>query len=113
MQPRKANSWNHDSVKAYYAMYRDSVAVDYDVSEMRYIYVHKDADYSVDTPTDYDSLAHDLQYYVVPAFIAIIFAYLVFGSLLMNDNAKAQRRGDRGTILGMVNKSKNERTRRI
>ena len=108
MQPKRSD-WA-DSVRAWASGYKDSVAVDYDATQMRYIYVAKgeEGNYKASS-SEYDELAHALQYYVVPAFIAIIFAYLVFGSLLMNDNAKALRNGDRGTILGMVNKKNNGR----
>ena len=108
MQPKRSD-WA-DSVRAWASAYKDSVVVDYDASQMRYIYVAKgeEGNYKASS-SEYDELSHALQYYIVPAFIAIIFAYLVFGSLLMNDNAKALRNGDRGTILGMVNNKKNER----
>jgi len=108
MQPRKSD-WA-DSVRAWASGYEDNAAQDYDASQMSYIYGAKgeEGNYKAST-SEHDKLAHALQYYIVPAFIDIIFAYLVFGSLLMNDNAKALKNGDRGTILGMVNKKKNER----
>ena len=112
MQPRKSD-WA-DSVRAWASGYKDSVVVDmhYDnETGFENIYVHKDNInvWRGGAKDNSNVRSAAWQYYIVPAFIAIIFAYVVFGSLLMNDNAKALKNGDRGTILGMLNKKKNER----
>lgn len=104
MRQKKTTSWNYDSVVEHYALYRDSVAVDYDFSEMRYIYVHKDADYTVSKSSDYDSLSHEAQYYIVPGFIAIITAVMIFAFVLLRDNEQALKQKRKDSVLNMMSK---------
>jgi len=101
----KTTSWNYDSVKTHYAKYRDSVVVDYYYNTedgFESVWVHKDADYQIAKTSDYDSLAHESQYYVVPAFIAIIIAVVIFAFVLLRDNEQALKQKRRDSILGMM-----------
>lgn len=102
----KTTSWNYDSVKTHYAKYRDSVVVDYyyDTEDgFESVWVHKDADYQIAKTSDYDSLAHESQYYVVPAFIAIITTVVIFAFVLLRDNEQALREKRKDSILNMMN----------
>ena len=49
MPQKKTSNWDYDSVKAHYAKYKDSVAVDWvysaETGNFETVYVHKDADY--------------------------------------------------------------------
>ena len=98
MPQRKVSNWDYDSVKAHYAKYRDSVAVDYNVREMKYIYVAKGEDYVVENINYIE-----WQTYVVPAFFSIIIAFFIFGSLVLRDNEAAQKKKDKESILNFIN----------
>lgn len=102
MPQTKTIKWDYDSVKAHYAKYRDSVAVDYDVSEMRYIYVHKDAEYTGNKSTEFDSLSHEAQYYIVPGFFALIVTVIIFAFIVLRDNEQALNQKQKDSILGMM-----------
>lgn len=103
MQPKKTNSYNYDSVKAYYAKYRDSVAVDYiysaETGTFTTIYAVKGEDYVVEN-TSYIGL----QDYIVPVFFAIIISFFIFGSLVMQDNSKAEKENKKESLLDFLNK---------
>jgi len=105
MPQKKQNSWDYDSVKAHYSKYRDSVVVDYHYSTEEgwdAVWVHKDADYNITKTQEYDGLSHELQYYIVPGFFALIIAFFIFGSLVMRDNRAAMVRKDKDSILSMM-----------
>lgn len=105
MPQTKTIKWDYDSVKAHYAKYRDSVAVDYDMSEMKYIYVAKGEDYTGTSKTsEYDGLAHEAQYYVVPSFIAIITAVIIFAFVLLRDSEQALKQKRKDSVLNMMSK---------
>ena len=104
MQP-KTISWA-DSVRAWASGYKDSVAVDYDMSQMRYIYVHKDhKDSWRGGVEDKANLATaNWQYSIVPTFFAIMIALIIFSIILYRDNNKALNEKRKDTILGMMRK---------
>jgi hypothetical protein len=105
--PQKAkNSWA-DSVRIWAKGYKDSVAVDYDMSQMRYIYVHKDHEDSwrgaVD---DQASLASaNWQYWMVPTFFSIMIVLIIFAFILYRDNEVALR-SKQGSLMSMIKKEK-------
>lgn len=104
MQPKRTN--NYDSIKEYYAGYRDSVVVDYSYSVAEGftpIWLHKDADKKLAKASDFDKLSHETQYYIVPTFFAIIIAFFIFGSLVMSDNSKAEKENKRESLLDFLN----------
>ena len=87
--PQKKSDWA-DSVRVWAKGYEDSVAVDYDMSQMRYIYVHKDHEDSWKGAQDSkEGLATaNWQYYVVPSFFAIVMTMVIFAFVLFGDEAK-------------------------
>jgi|DEB0MinimDraft_6_1074348.scaffolds.fasta_scaffold00137_26 hypothetical protein len=107
MPQKRTSNWDYDSVKAHYAKYKDSVAVDWVYSEetgnFETVYIHKDADYNNSVKSsDFNELSHELQYYIVPGFFALIIAFFIFGSLVMRDNRAAMVRKDKDSILSMM-----------
>ena len=109
MPQRRVNKYNSDSAKAYYTAYSDSVVIDYHYdSEKGFtaVYAHKDDDVNVAKTQDYDGLAHQMQYYVVPGFFALIITFFIFGGLVMRDNKAAQSGKDKDSILNMMNNGK-------
>ncbi len=103
--PQKKTSYA-DSVRAWADSYKDSVAVDYDASQMRYIYVHKDhKDSWKGGIEDKEGLAAtEWQYWIVPTFFAIMIALIIFAMVLYRDNNKALNEKRKDTILGMMRK---------
>lgn len=103
--PQKKTSYG-DSVRAWASGYKDSVAVDYDASQMRYIYVHKDhKDSWKGGVEENDSAASaSWQYWIVPTFFAITIALIIFAMVLYRDNNKALNEKRKDTILGMMRK---------
>ena|SRR5210317_1659942 len=103
--PQKKTSYA-DSVRAWADGYKDSVAVDYDASQMRYIYVHKDhKDSWKGGVEDKEGLAAtEWQYWIVPTFFAIMIALIIFAMVLYRDNNKALKEKRKDTILGMMRK---------
>ena len=95
-----------DSVKAWASAYKDSVAVDYDASQMRYIYVHKDHEDSWKSGVEDNEGAASAswQYWIVPTFFAIMIALIIFAMVLYRDNNKALNEKRKDTILGMMRK---------
>ena len=105
MPQEKVSSWG-DSVRTWASGYKDSVAVDYDASQMRYIYVHKDhKDSWKGGVEDKEGLAAtEWQYWIVPTFFAIMIALIIFAMVLYRDNNKALNEKRKDTILGMMRK---------
>lgn len=105
MPQKKIHNWDYDSVRTHYTKYRDSVAVDYDMSKMKYIYVAKGEDYNGGLQnTEYDSISHEAQYYIVPGFIAIITAVMIFAFVLLRDNEQALKQKRKDSVLNMMSK---------
>jgi len=105
MPQRKQTSWDYDSVKAHYSKYRDSVVVDYHYSSEEgwdAVWIHKDADYKITKTQEYDSFSHELQYYAVPVFFAVIATIVIFAFVLLRDNNKALKEKRDDSILGMM-----------
>lgn len=101
--PQKKTSYA-DSVRYWASGYKDSVAVDYDVSQMRYIYVHKDhKDSWRGKEESSEGLATaNWQYWIVPTFFAIMIVLIIFAMVLYRDNNKALNQKRKDTILGMM-----------
>ncbi len=103
--PQKKTSYA-DSIRAWASGYKDSVAVDYDMSQMRYIYVHKDHKDSwrggVEDKANLST--SNWQYSIVPTFFAIMIALIIFSIILYRDNSKALNEKRKDTILGMMRK---------
>ena len=101
--PQKKTSYA-DSVRDWASGYKDSVAVDYDVSQMRYIYVHKDhKDSWRGKEESSEGLATaNWQYWIVPTFFAIMIVLIIFAMVLYRDNNKALNQKRKDTILGMM-----------
>ena len=111
MPQKRTSNWAYDSVKAHYAKYKDSVAVDWVYSEetgnFETVYVHKDADYKGSIKSsDFNELSHNLQYYLVPLFFALIISFFIFGSLVIRDNESAQRSKQKESILNIRKQKK-------
>jgi len=106
MPQEKVSSWG-DSVRAWASGYKDSVAVDYDASQMRYIYVHKDhADSWKGGVEDKANLATaNWQYWMVPTFFAIMATLIIFAFILYRDNNKALKETPKESILSRIKKS--------
>jgi len=104
--PQKKTSYA-DSVRAWASGYKDSVAVDYDMSQMRYIYVHKDhKDSWKGGVEDQSSLAAtEWQYWMVPTFFAIMATLIIFAFILYRDNNKALKETSKESILSRIKKS--------
>lgn len=104
MQP-KTISWG-DSVRAWASGYKDSVAVDYDAANMKYVYVHKSLqnDWKKSLSTDNSMGAHNTQFWLVPTFFAILCTLIIFAIILYRDNNKALNEKRKDTILGMMRK---------
>ena len=95
-------NWQYaDSLRTHYAKYKDSVAVDYDGAKMRTIYIAKDEDY-IDTSEH--STAAEAQYYVVPLFMSIMIALLIFAFILYRDNSQALMEKKQDNIMDFINK---------
>ena len=103
--PQKKTSYA-DSVRAWATGYKDSVAVDYDVSQMRYIYVHKDhKDSWRGKEESSEGLATaSWQYWIVPTFFAIMIVLIIFAMILYRDNNKALNEKRKDNILSMMRK---------
>jgi len=103
MPQEKVSSWG-DSVRTWASGYKDSVAVDYDASQMRYIYVHKDhKDSWKGGVEDRANLATaNWQYSIVPTFFAIITITIIFAVVLYRDNEKALREKKTESILSVI-----------
>ena len=106
MPQEKVSSWG-DSVRTWASGYKDSVAVDYDASQMRYIYVHKDhKDSWKGGVEDKESLAAtEWQYWIVPTFFAIMATLIIFAFILYRDNNKALKETSKESILSRIKKS--------
>lgn len=108
MPQRKTIKWDYDSVKAHHAKYRDSVLVDatYDVETgFKNIYIAKGEDYDGGLRnTEYDSISHEAQYYIVPGFISIITAVMIFAFVLLRDNEQALKQKRKDSVLNMMSK---------
>jgi hypothetical protein len=105
--PQKAKiSWA-DSVRSWASGYKDSVAVDYDMSQMRYIYVHKDHEDSWRGGVeDKQGLsATEWQYWMVPTFFSIMIVLIIFAFILYRDNELALR-AKQGSLMSMIKKQK-------
>lgn len=104
MPQKRTSNWNHDSVKEHYAKYRDSIAVDWIYTDAGFqtVYVHKDAEYKESVKSsEFNELSHNLQYYLVPIFFAVIISFFIFGSLVIRDNETAQRSRQKESILNI------------
>jgi hypothetical protein len=106
MPQEKVSSWG-DSVRTWASGYKDSVAVDYDASQMRYIYVHKDHEDSWRGGVeDKQGLsATEWQYWMVPTFFAIMATLIIFAFILYRDNNKALKETPKESILSRIKKS--------
>jgi len=111
MQPRKTSY--ADSVRAWAATYEDSVAVDYDMSQMRYIYVHKDSkdSWKGKQEDNQSTYTHDLQYWMVPTFFSIIAILIIFAFILYRDNNKALKENRKDSILNMMKGYENKKVK--
>jgi len=99
-------NWQYgDSLKTHYAKYKDSVAVDWVWNEAagyyKTVWIAKDEDY-VDTSEH--STAAEAQYYVVPLFMSIMIALLIFAFILYRDNSQALREKKQDNIMDFINK---------
>ena len=105
MPQEKVSSWG-DSVRTWASGYKDSVAVDYDASQMRYIYVHKDHEDSWRGGVeDKQGLsATEWQYWMVPTFFAIMATLIIFAFILYRDNNKALKETPKESILSRIKK---------
>lgn len=103
MQQTKENNYA-DSVRAWTSGYKDSVAVDYDMSQMRYIYVHKDhKDSWRGKEESSEGLATaNWQYWMVPTFFAIMFALIIFAFVLYRDNDRALKQKQTEKIMNFI-----------
>ena len=103
MQQTKENNYA-DSVRAWASGYKDSVAVDYDMSQMRYIYVHKDhKDSWQGKEESNEGLATaNWQYWMVPTFFAIMFALIIFAFVLYRDNDRALKQKQTEKIMNFI-----------
>ena len=103
--PQKKTSYA-DSVRAWASGYKDSVVVDYDASQMRYIYVHKDHKDSWKGKEESNEgvATANWQYWIVPTFFAIMIVLIIFAMILYRDNNKALNEKRKDTILGMMRK---------
>ena len=103
MQQTKGNNYA-DSVRAWASGYKDSVAVDYDMSQMRYIYVHKDhKDSWRGKEESSEGLATaNWQYWMVPTFFAIMFALIIFAFVLYRDNDRALKQKQTEKIMNFI-----------
>ena len=106
MPQEKVSSWG-DSVRTWASGYKDSVAVDYDASQMRYIYVHKDHEDSWRGGVeDKQGLsATEWQYWMVPTFFSIMIVLIIFAFILYRDNEVALR-SKQGSLMSMIKKEK-------
>lgn len=106
MQPKSQSSWG-DSVRAWASGYKDSVAVDYDASQMRYIYVHKDHEDSWKGGIKDNSgvASSQWQYWMVPTFFAIMIALIIFAFVLYRDNKIALTTKRTDSILEDIGKN--------
>lgn len=111
MQPKKTN-WA-DSVRTWASSYKDSVAVDYDMSQMRYIYVHKDHKDSWRGGVEDESnlTTANWQYSIVPTFFAIMIALIIFAMVLYRDNNKALNEKRKDSILNMMKGYENKKVK--
>jgi len=81
--------------------------VDYDMSKMRYIYVHKDHEDSWRGGVeDKQGLsATEWQYWMVPTFFSIMIVLIIFAFILYRDNEVALR-SKQGSLMSMIKKEK-------
>lgn len=110
--PQKKTSWG-DSVRAWANTYEDSVAVDYDMSQMRYIYVHKDHKDSWKGGIEENGSAASAswQYWIVPTFFAVMIALIIFAMVLYKDNNKALNEKRKDSILNMMKGYENKKVK--
>jgi len=103
MQQTKENNYA-DSVRAWVSGYKDSVAVDYDMSQMRYIYVHKDHKDSWRGKEESNEglTTANWQYWMVPTFFAIMFALIIFAFVLYRDNDRALKQKQTEKIMNFI-----------
>ena len=87
MQQKKTNSYS-DSVRNWARAYQDSIAIDYDAKEMRYIYIHKDDkdSYKGGVKDNNGVASAQWQFTLVPLFFAIMLTLLIFAFILYRDN---------------------------
>jgi hypothetical protein len=103
MQQTKENNYA-DSIRAWASGYKDSVAVDYDATQMRYIYVHKDHkdSWKGGVEDNSSSASADWQYWMVPTFFAIMFALIIFAFILYRDNDRALKQKRTDKIMNFI-----------
>jgi len=113
MQPKIKTSYA-DSLRAWASAYKDSVAVDYDATKMRYIYVPKgeEGNYKGSQTSSYNQFTTNLQYYMVPLFFAIVATLLIFGLLVMTDSKVGEATKGKDKLLDLI-KRKNEKNRQL
>jgi len=97
-------NWQYaDSLRTHFAKYKDSVAVDWqynaETGAYKTVYKAKGEDYVVEN-TSYIGL----QDYIVPVFFAIIISFFIFGTIIMQDNSKAEKENKRESLLDFLNK---------
>jgi hypothetical protein len=105
--PQKTKiSWA-DSVRSWASGYKDSVAVDYDMSQMRTIYVHKDHEDSWKGGVEDNSSSASAawQYWMVPTFFSIMIVLIIFAFVLYRDNEVALR-AKQGSLMSLMKKEK-------
>lgn len=112
MQPKIKTSYA-DSVRAWGAAYKDSVLVDmhYDnETGFKNIYVEKadKTNYERLKSSNYNEFTHNLQYYMVPLFFAIVATLLIFGLLVMTDSKVGEATKGKDKLLDLI-KRKNEK----
>ena len=100
-----------DSVREWASAYRDSVLIDmtYDhETGFKNIYVHKDdAESWKGRQNDNQDLGtHNLQYWMVPGFFALMMILMIFAFVLYKDNDKALREKRKDSVLGFISKKK-------
>ena len=97
-------NWQYgDSLRTYHAKYKDSVAVDWIWNEdgMSYKTVYE----AIEGEVVVENTSYiGLQYYIVPIFFAIIISFFIFGTMIMQDNSKAEKENKRESLLDFLNK---------
>ena len=111
--PQKNQSNYADSVREWASAYKDSVLVDmtYDhETGFKNIYIHKDdvEGWEGRRTDNQDLSSHNLQYWMVPTFFALMMILMIFAFVLYSDNDKALRQKRKDSVLGFISKEKDD-----
>jgi len=96
-------NWQYaDSLRTHYAKYKDSVAYDWVWDEEAQSY--KTLYTSIDGKVVVENTSYmDMQYYVVPVFIAVITATIIFAFVLLRDSEQALKQKKEDSLLDFIN----------